>query len=82
MSLVQHVTAVEGIDREVDSDLRSLFDRDAETASLSLGVSLGRRLSLTLSYDPIPNVALPAQPSEKLQPVGAYEVTPGKRIGM
>ena len=81
MSLVQHVTAVEGIDREVEPDLQSLFDRDAETESLSFGVPLGRRLSLTLSYDPIPNYSLPTQPTEKLQSVGAYEVTQGKRIG-
>jgi hypothetical protein len=66
MSLVQHVTAVEGIDREPD---------EPDTASLALG----RRLSLTLSYDPIPSTA---QPFEKLEPIGAYEVSQKKRIGM
>ena len=66
MSLVQHVTAVEGVDRESE---------EPDTASLVLG----RRLSLTLSYDPIPNAV---QPLEKLQPVGAYVVPPKKRIGM
>jgi hypothetical protein len=66
MSLVQHVTTVEGVDREPE---------EADTASLVLG----RRLSLTLSYDPIPNAA---QPYEKLEPVGAYEVSQKKRIGM
>lgn len=67
MSLVQHVSAAEGTDRE---------PVEPDTASLALG----RRLSLTLSYDPIPGGA---QPSEKLlKPVGAYEVSRNKRIGI
>lgn len=66
MSLVQHVTAVEGVDREPE---------EPDTASLALG----RRLSLTLSYDPIPTTA---QSFEKLEPVGAYEVPRKERIGV
>jgi len=62
MSLVQHVSAVEGVDYEPD------------TASLHLG----RRLSHTLTYDPIPNAA---HPVDKLEPVGGYEVSSGRRIG-
>ena len=66
MSLVQHVTAVEGVDRESE---------EPDTASLVLG----RRPSLTLSYDPIPSAA---QLVEKLPPVGAYVVSLKHRIGM
>jgi hypothetical protein len=66
MSLVQHVTAVEGVDREPE---------EPDTASLALG----RRLSLTLSYDPIPNTV---QAFEKLQPIGAYKFSQKKRIGL
>jgi hypothetical protein len=65
MSLVQHVTAVEGVDREPE---------EPDIASLQLG----RRLSRTLSYDPIP---IAAQPSEKLPPVSAYEVSRKRRLG-
>jgi len=65
MSLVQHVTAVEGVDREPE---------EPDTAS----PLLGRRLSRTLSYDPIP---IAAQPSEKLPPACAYEVPQKKRLG-
>jgi hypothetical protein len=65
MSLVQHVTAAEGVDREPE---------ELDTASLLLG----RRLSRTLSYDPIP---IAARPSEKLPPVSAYEVSQKKRLG-
>lgn len=67
MSLVQHVSAVEGTDRV---DLASLYEPD--NASL-----LGRRLSLTLSYDPRP----PAPATEKLKPEGAYKVSTAKRMG-
>lgn len=70
MSLVQHVSAVEGTDRV---DLASLYD-PPDNASLQLG----RRLSLTLSYDPLPSV-LPT--TEKLEPGGAYRVSAGKRAG-
>ena len=65
MSLVQHVTAVEGADRE---------PKEPDTASLPLG----RRLSRTLSYDPIPTAA---QPSERLPPASAYEVSQKERLG-
>lgn len=66
MSLAQHVTSVEGVDREPE---------EPDTASLVLG----RRLSLTLTYDPIPTTA---QPFEKLEPIGAYEVSQKRRIGL
>lgn len=62
MSLVQHVSANEGVDYEPDNE--SLY--------------LGRRLSLTLSYDPIPPSALPTV--ETLEPVAAYEVSALKRF--
>jgi hypothetical protein len=71
MSLVQHVSAVEGPDRV---DLASLYD-PPDNASLQLG----RRLSLTLSYDPIPRAD--AAHVEKAEPVGAYKISTAKRIG-
>jgi hypothetical protein len=76
MSLVQHVSAVEGPDRV---DLADLYE-PADNASLYTVTSLGagRRLSLTLSYDPI-QAGLP--PTEKLEPVGAYKVSSAKRLG-
>jgi hypothetical protein len=67
---VQHVSAVEGTDRV---DLASLYDPPDNASLLQ-----GRRLSLTLSYDPLQTV-LPA--TEKLEPEGAYKVTTAKRIG-
>ena len=74
MSLVQHVSAVEGPDRV---DLASLYDPPDNT-SLHGSLQLGRRLSLTLSYDPLPKGETT---TEKLGPVGAYKVSTGKRIG-
>lgn len=71
MSLAQHVSSVEGVDRDVD------FDPD--TASFH---QLGRRTSrasLTLSYDPTPFNDV--KPDERLAPIGAYEVSRNKRIG-
>lgn len=70
MSLVQHVSAVEGTDRV---DLASLYDAP-DNASLQLG----RRLSLTLSYDPLARIA---PVTEKLKPEGAYKVSTTKRVG-
>lgn len=72
MSLVQHVSAVEGVDRDVDFDI--------DTISFH---QLGRRnsrASLALSYDPTP--FNDAKPEERLPPIGAYEVPRNKRIGM
>lgn len=71
MSLVQHVSAVEGPDR---LDLASLYD-PPDNASLQLG----RRLSLTLSYDPLPRTD--AGQVEKAEPVAAYKTSTVKRIG-
>lgn len=70
MSLVQHVSTVEGVDRNIDLDLESF-------------PQLGRRnsrASLALSYDPIPFMG-EAKPEERLPPIAAYEVSPNKRIG-
>jgi hypothetical protein len=72
MSLVQHVSAVEGIDRDVDFDV--------ETASFHQLGRVGSRASLTLSYDPTPFYE--AKPEERLAPIGAYEVSRNKRIGI
>ena len=72
MSLVQHVSAVEGVDRDVDFDI--------DTVSFH---PLGRRnsrASLALSYDPTP--FNDAKDEERLPPIGAYEVPRNKRIGM
>jgi hypothetical protein len=72
MSLVQHVSTVEGVDRNIDFDI--------ETASFH---QLGRRnsrASLALSYDPIPFIS-EVKTEERLPPIGAYEVSRNKRIG-
>lgn len=71
MSLVQHVSAVEGPDRV---DLASLYD-PPDNASLQLG----RRLSRRLSYDFLP--AGEATATEKPEAVGAYKVSTIVRIG-
>jgi len=73
MSLVQHVSAVEGIDRE------PLNDDWEERASLQLGRQRSRAGSFSLSYDPIP-LAI-QKPVEKLEPLGAYEVSKNVRLG-
>ena len=68
MSLAQHVTSVEGIDRTVDEDL--------DVSSLILTKTLSHKLS----YDILPRfVDLPIVP-EKLDSVGAYEISQGRRI--
>ena len=66
MSLVQHVTSVEGIDQEPEPDLGEL--------------QLSRKpsLSFSITYDPVPGGA---QLGEKGEPLPAYEVTQGRRIG-
>lgn len=71
MSLAQHVSAVEGPDRV---DLASLYD-PPDNASLQLG----RRLSLTLSYDPLPKTD--AAVAEKPETVGAYKISTLRRTG-
>ena len=70
MSLVQHVSSVEGPDRV---DLASLYDPPDNTS-----LQFGRRLSLTLSYDPLPRAEAA---TVKVEPVGAYKVSTAKRIG-
>lgn len=67
MSLAQHVSAVEGPDRV---DLAGLYD-PPDSASL-------RTESLQLSYDPLPKADVF---TEKAEPVGAYKISNGKRIG-
>jgi len=73
MSLVQHVSAVEGHDRE------PLNDDWEERASLQLGRQRSRAGSFSLSYDPTP-LAL-QKPAEKLEPLGAVEVSQNVRLG-
>lgn len=74
MSLVQHVSAVEGTDREPD-----VFD---DIASLQLSRVGSRQRRLSLSYDPIlPLLQAYEQDVKKLEPVGAYVVSTEKRIG-
>lgn len=67
MSLIQHVSAVEGIDQEPAVD-----------DNLSLRLSRQPSISLSISYDPLPGGA---QATDKLEPIAAYEVSAGKRIG-
>lgn len=72
MSLVQHVSAVEGTDRDPD-----VFD---DIASLALSRTTSRQRRTSISYDPVP--AHPFEQDEsKLEPVGAYEVSLRKRLG-
>lgn len=66
MSLVQHVTSVEGIDREREEDL--------DVSSLMLTRTLSRKLS----YDILPNHV--EHIPEKLDSIGAYQVSKFKRI--
>jgi hypothetical protein len=76
MSLAQHVSAVEGIDHEPEpGDVA--FDSDSIRAFPRL--SRQPSMTLSISYDPIP--VLGATGSEKLEPIAAYEVSSGKRIG-
>jgi hypothetical protein len=73
MSLVQHVSVIEGIDREPDV----FFD---DVASLQLSRVPSRQRRTSISYDPVPVITLD-QEAKKLEPVGAYEVTVQKRLG-
>ena len=76
MSLVQHVSAVEGVDREP-------LDIDDDDRASRVSVQLGRRPSLQLTYDPLPFNVAGVQPlHEKHESVGAYEVSQRTRIGM
>ena len=65
MSLVQHVSAVEGVDRERDEDL--------DVASLILTKTLSHKIS----YDVLPKHV--EHVPEQLDGIGAYEVPTMKR---
>lgn len=71
MSLIQHVSAVEGVDHEPEPG-----DAGFDTASLRL--SRPPSIAWSISYDPLPGGAPPA---EKHEPIAAYEVSQGRRIG-
>lgn len=66
MSLAQHVSSVEGVDRERDEDI--------DVASLILTKTLSHKLS----YDVLPNHT--HHVPERLDAVGAYEVSNTKRF--
>jgi hypothetical protein len=84
MSLVQHVTAFEGVDWEpetaVDDDSSFLLPQ-----SLSRQISHGslrgsiRPRRTSISYDP---VIAPEHEIKKKAPKPAYKVPAGKRLGM
>ncbi len=79
MSLAQHVSAVEGIDHEPEPG-----DLGFDTDSILGFHRLSRQPSMTLSitYDPIPPViGDKIVEVEKLEPIAAYEVGTGMRIG-
>lgn len=65
MSLIQHVSSVEGVDLEPLEDFGHVLER--------------QQSHHTLSYDPIPSG--PEGPLEKLEALAAYEVSQPKRIG-
>lgn len=67
MSLVQHVSAVEGIDRERDVEL--------DVASLLLSKTLSHKLSYDLLPKHVEHIP------EKLDSAAAYEVSTVKRLG-
>jgi hypothetical protein len=80
MSLAQHVSAVEGIDHEPEPG-----DAGFDTDSIRAFPRLSRQPSITLSisYDPLPNTATAgdkATSAEKLGPIAAYEVSSWTRI--
>ena len=80
MSLAQHVSAVEGTDHEPEPR-----DADFDSDSIRGFPRLSKKPSMTLSinYDPIPPAAAGNKNigTEKLEPIAAYEVSSGKRIG-
>lgn len=65
MSLIQHVSSVEGVDQDLLEEFGDPLDRQISHH--------------TLSYDPIPPAFHNAQ--EKLENQAAYEVSSFKRIG-
>ena len=66
MSLAQHVSSVEGVDRERDEDL--------DISSLILTKTLSHKIS----YDVLPHHA--ELVPEKLEGIGAYEVSNTRRL--
>lgn len=69
MSLIQHVSAAEGVDREIDEDI--------DVASLILTKTLSHRIS----YDLLPLHSQHVPIPDKLNGVAAYEVSTAKRLG-
>jgi len=69
MSLAHHVSQTEGIDK--------IADDDVDVASLILTKQLSHRLS----YDILPNHPTQLPIPEKLDGVGAYEISTSRRIG-
>lgn len=75
MSLVQHVSAVEGVDREPITD-------DVASLQLSRVPSTQRRHSISYDPSPAPGLEHLWHQQKKLEPVGAYDVSERKRLGM
>jgi len=82
MSLVQHVTAFEGVDWEpettVDDDSSFLLPLSRQISYGSLRGSIRHRPT-SISYDPL--IALEHE-IKKQAPNPAYKVPAGKRLGM
>lgn len=82
MSLVQHVSAVEGLDRQPlprdADDTESLLSGYPLSLSLSQIPSRSRRGSFSISYDPAPAAGLDQK--ERVEVVPAYEVSVAKRV--
>lgn len=82
MSLIQHVTAFEGVDWEPeaveddDSSFLLPLSRQISHTSLRAGSIRNRRTSI--SYDP---VIAPEHEIKKKPPRPAYKVPAGKRLG-
>lgn len=72
MSLMQNVSAVEGLDRDPD-----VFDN---IVSLQLSRVGSRQSRTSIGYDPVPAHVL-VRGGNKLEPVGAYDVSVQKRLG-
>ena len=73
MSLVHHVSSIEGVDREREEDI--------DTSDLILTRTLSHKISYDLfpTHSHVPEFVAPLLP-EKIEAVAAYEITTLKRV--
>lgn len=75
MSLVQHVSAIEGVDREPEPD-DDVTDTTAVTANLDSFAPIRRKIS----YDVFPAPSAPPETDDK-HATAAYKVSDIRRLG-